>query len=112
MATYKGKYTAAVFIPCQVTLVSFTYDIDSIGQQTSNERQSTIQGYIGSVSASEDERAGQKGFKAMHEVVVWSYEYHDEELVIVDDKRYQIYRYYRRSDGRTELYLGQRAGTN
>lgn len=112
MATYKGKYTAAVFEPVDITLVSVGYQTDAIGQAIPTETTSTIQGRIGSVSASEDERAGQKGFKAMHEAVVWSFEFNDEEIAEVNGKRYQIYRYYKRSDGRTELYLGQRAGTN
>ena len=112
MATYKGKYSAAVFLPCDITLVSSAYTLDSIGQPVTTEGGSVVHGMIGSVSASEDERAGQKGFKAAHEAVVWAFEYNDEEVAIVNGKRYQIYRYYRRSDGRVELYLGQRAGVN
>lgn len=112
MATYKGKYSAAVFLPCDITLVSCVGALDSIGQPVMTEGELVVHGMIGSVSASEDERAGQKGFKAAHEAVIWAFEYNDEEVAIVNGKRYQIYRYYRRSDGKVELYLGQRAGVN
>lgn len=112
MATYKGKYSAAVFEAVDVTLISVEYQNDAIGQPIATEKTSTVPGRIGSVSASEDERAGQRGFKAEKEAVIWSFEYNDEEIAEVNGKRYQIYRYYKRSDGRTELYLGQRAGAN
>ena len=112
MATYKGKYTAAVFEPVDITLISVTYQNDAIGQPIATEQTSTIPGRIGSVSSTEDERAGQRGFKAEKEAVIWSFDYHEEEIAEVNGKRYQIYRYYKRSDGRTELYLGQKAGTN
>lgn len=112
MATYKGKYSAAVFEPVEITLISTTYQLDSLGQPVATETTSTVQGMIGSVSATEDERAGQKGFKAEKEAVVWAFEFSDEEIAVVNGRRYQIYRYYKRSDGRVELYLGQKAGTN
>lgn len=112
MATYKGKYSAAVFEPVTITLVSVTYQLDTYGQSVATETTSDIQGMIGSISATEDERAGQKGFKAEKEAVVWAFEFADQEIAEVNGKRYQIYRYYKRSDGRVELYLGQKAGTN
>lgn len=112
MATYKGKYTSAQFLPREIHLKSVSYTTDTIGQSVPFETDVKRLGYISSVSATEDERAGQKGFKAVYEAVVWSNEYAGEELAEVDGKRFQIYRTYRRSDGRTELYLGQRAGSN
>lgn len=110
MATYKGKYTSAVFIPATITLVSTSYTIDAIGQTVATQTNQDREGRIGSVSASEVERAGQAGFKADYEAVIWSAEYNGEETAIYNGKSYQIYRQYMRSDGRTELYLGQRAG--
>ena len=77
MATYKGKYTAAVFEPVDITLISVTYQNDAIGQPIAIEQTSTIPGRIGSVSATEDERAGQRGFKAEKEAVRWSIDYHE-----------------------------------
>ena len=112
MATYKGKYSAAVYLPCTIKLLSTVYTTDTIGQAEPTTTEKSVMGYIGSVSAQEDERAGQRGFKDLHEAVIWAAEYHNEEVAIVNGRRYQIYRYYARSDGRVELYLGQRAGTN
>lgn len=112
MATYKSKYTSAVFIPATIKLVAITYTLDSIGQSVASEQTNDRSGRIGSVSASEVERAGQNGYKAEYEAVVWSSEYNGELIAEYNGRRYQIYRQYMRSDGRTELYLGQRAGTN
>ena len=110
MATYMGKYTSAVCIPCTITLISSTYTTDAYGQNVATESTKDVQGYIASVSANENERAAQNGLIAAWEATFWAFEYNEEMAVEVNGKRYSVYRFYYRSDGRVELYLGKRAG--
>lgn len=110
MATYMGKYTSAVCMPCTITLISKTYSTDTYGQNVGTESTKNVQGYVASVSANENERAAQNGLIAAWEATLWAFEYNDEMIVEVKGKRYSVYRYYYRSDGRVELYLGKRAG--
>jgi len=110
MATYMGKYTSAVCMPCTITLISKTYTTDAYGQSIESETTKAVKGYVASVSANENERAAQNGLIAAWEATLWAFEYNDEMIVEVKGKRYSVYRYYFRSDGRVELYLGKRAG--
>lgn len=110
MATYKGKYTGAVYRPKTINLISVSYQVDAIGQRVPIEATTPMQGMVASVGATELTRAAQQGYQASWEAVVWAHEYHEQKIAEIDGKRYLIYRYYIRSDGRVELYLGDKAG--
>ena len=61
-----------------------------------------------SVSGDEFFRAGQLGIKSKKMVTVNLYEYHDETLLELDGKQYDIYRtYVRKGTERIELYLSE-----
>ena len=66
---------------------------------------------INPVGRDEFAAAGQLGYKAAFQLEVWDFEYAGQTEVSIDGKRYAIYRTYGpRPDGKTELYVEERAG--
>lgn len=55
--------------------------------------------------------AGQKGMKARYKFTVWENEYNDEQEIEYQNHGLTIYRTYGpRTDGKIELYAGERTG--
>ena len=94
----------------KIALVSIEYTQDDLGEWTETQTKTEVFGLVESVSMSEFYQAGMQGFKPEFKVDVWMNEYNDQELLEYKDKLYTIYRTYRRSDGRTELYVTERKG--
>lgn len=68
---------------------------------------------INPVGRDEFTAAGQKNYKAEFMLEVWSFEYLGQKEVMVDGKRYVIYRIYGpKPNGKTELYVTERVGKN
>lgn len=68
---------------------------------------------INPVGRDEFTAAGQKGYKAEFMLEVWAFEYSGQKEVMVDGERYAIYRTYGpKPNGKTELYVSERAGKN
>lgn len=92
-----------------LVLVSNNYDIDEIGQRIPVEKYRTIPAVEDSVSRNEWSAAGQNGIKAEKVVYTSKVNYEGEEIAIIDNVRYIIYRTYdgRRnsSEDEIELYL-------
>ena len=92
-----------VTIEAQVTLI--------IKKNKTEDIETKVFGEIGPVGRDEFAAAGQKGFKAEMMIKVWDFEYSNQEEIIVDGKRMAIYRTYGpRTDGKMELYAGERVG--
>lgn len=92
-----------------ITLVTETVDYDSIGQPVPVETYREVFAKLRSVSLTEWTMAGQLGNSASIQAVIWSFEYRGEEVVLVGDRRYHVYRTYDTGD-RMELYLEEMVG--
>lgn len=68
-------------------------------------------GTIHPVGRDEFTAAGQKSFKASMMVEVWGFEYEGQTEIMVDGKVMAVYRTYGpKSNGKIELYAGERVG--
>ena len=75
-------------------LVSETYDPDEIGQRIPIESRRTVPAHEDSVTRNEWNAAGQNGIKAEKVVYTSTINYEGEEIAIINDVRYIIYRTY------------------
>lgn len=92
-----------------ISLVSTYYTEDDIGQNVSVEQAVNVLCRLRSVSMTEWSQASQLGLSASYQAVMWAAEYHGEEYVDIDSKRYHVYRTYDSGD-RVELYLEEMTG--
>jgi hypothetical protein len=68
---------------------------------------------INPVGRDEFTAAGQKDYKASMMIEVWGFEYEGQTEVMVDGRKMAIYRTYGpKSNGKIELYAGERVGKN
>lgn len=94
-----------------VTLVSTTYQTDSIGQQKATETETTVPATIRSATRSEWVSAGQNNYRADLVAETPMINYSGERIAKVDGVRYAIYRVYRDEDtDMIELYLQEEGG--
>lgn len=63
-----------------------------------------------SVGFEEMLRAEQLGYKAKFKLTVNDFEYNGEQVVMLDNVRYYIYRTYNAGGGKTELYVESKLG--
>lgn len=94
----------------KIALISIEYTQDDLGQWIETRTKSEVFGIVDSVTMNEFYQAGMQGFKPEYRILVWMTEYSGEEILEYKDKTYQIYRSYRRDDGRIELYVTERKG--
>lgn len=93
-----------------ITLVSITFDEDEIGQSVPKETFKDVFCDITSVSMTEWYEAGRSGIKPDFRLTMNRYDYDDETEVIINGKRYGVYRtYFARTDD-IELYVEKKAG--
>ena len=70
-------------------------------------------GTINPVGRDEFTAAGQKNYKASMMVEVWGFEYEGQAEIMVDGRKMAVYRTYGpKSNGKIELYAGERIGKN
>lgn len=93
-----------------ITLVSESYETDSIGQNIANEYTRDVYCNVRSVSGSEWMEAGRNGIKAAYQVTMFRYDYGGELIVELDGERYAVYRTYVAQGEEIELYLEKKAG--
>lgn len=93
-------------------LVSEHHEKDSIGQNIATSTEAAVFCEIASITQNEFFKAGQSGFKPELKIAVWSNEYHNEEIIKIENTYYSIYRTFPRIDGKTELYVEKRSGEN
>ena len=94
----------------KIALVSIEYTQDDLGEWIKTQTDTEIFGWVESVSMSEFYQAGMQGFKPEYKITVWMQEYGNQELIKYNDRLYVVYRTFRRSDGRIELYVTERKG--
>lgn len=94
-----------------IILIAFTYSQDEIGQMVAAEQRTPVWASIQSVSRLEWMQAGQQGLNPSLMVSTPTVNYHGEEQVEVDGKRYAVYRtYFNRDSDMIELYLTDKVG--
>lgn len=74
------------------------------------DERTEVFGRIESVGQSEFFAAAQTGLKPALKVTVWENEYEEQPVVVVNGRRYAVYRTYCRADQRVELYLTEKIG--
>lgn len=94
----------------KIKLISIEYTQDAIGQWVESRTERSLFGYINSVSATEFFQAGLQGMKPDYRIDIWMTEYEGEELIEYNGKVYNVYRSYKRNDGRIELYVNEKKG--
>ena len=94
-----------------LTLVSFSYETDAIGQKIKIETERDVFADIRSVTRSEWSAAAEQGLKAELVAVMFAPDYHGEQIAIVSGVRYGVYRTFSNANNETiELYLEKKVG--
>lgn len=88
----------------KISLVTKTYTVDSIGQRVETRSTKDVFALVESASQSEFFNGGQNGLRPDYKFTVWLNEYNGQETLIYKSVEYDIYRTYRRKDGRIELH--------
>lgn len=92
-----------------ITLVSYTYDTDPIGQRISQKTERKVWAHVHSVSRSEFFQGGQAGLKPELVADTPIVNYKGEKTAIVKDVQYSVYRtYFDDSHDTVSLYLEER----
>lgn len=65
---------------------------------------------VESAAQSEFFAAAQEGMKAEYKASVWQSDYDGETCAKIDGRLYDVYRTFRRRDGKIELHLKEKAG--
>lgn len=86
-------------------IVTLIHEIDE-----EHTEESKVFAELESVGQKEFFEAAQNGMKAELKVAVRTEDYDGERIVSVYGKKFGVYRTYRRKDGKTELFLGEKAG--
>lgn len=94
----------------KISLISIEYTQDDLGEWSETRTENVVFATVESVSMAEFYQASLQGLKPDFKLVVWLTEYNGEELVKYQDKIYDVYRTYRRTDGRIELYVNEKKG--
>lgn len=94
----------------KISLISIEYAQDDLGEWTETRTDREVFAMIESVSMTEFYQASLQGLKPEIRAAVWMTEYNGEELVEYHSTVYNVYRTYRREDGRIELYLNEKKG--
>ena len=94
----------------KIALVSIEYTQDDLGEWIETRTNTEIFGWVESISMSEFYQAGMQGLEPDYKITIWAQEYGNQELIEYKDKIYNVYRTYRRKDGRLEMYVTERKG--
>lgn len=93
-----------------ITLISYTYSPDAIGQMVATASTSLVYCNVQSVSQSEWFAGGQNGLKPEYKVTLFAPDYSGQKEAELNGIRYGIYRTYQRQDELLELYLERKVG--
>ena len=96
----------------KISLIAKSHTMNSIGVSVATETKTEVFAQLYSVSQAEFFKAGQEGLKPAGVYAVRSTEYAKQGEIEVNSERFTVYRTFVRSDGRTELYVNKRKGTN
>lgn len=112
------SYKASIGNPQNISLddvaylISITTTKDDLNQAIKSEKQAMIFCSRLSITRAEFSTAGQLGHKPVMMLVCDSDSYNDEQHLDYNNKRFSIYKTFRRIDGFTELYCEVKSGDN
>lgn len=92
------------------TLLAKTYTVDSIGQRIEATTSNAVYGRVESITRAEWSAASTAGFKPELKIVMFAPDYNGEDEAVVDGVNYGVYRTFRASNDKLELYLEKKAG--
>lgn len=93
-----------------LTLIGVSYTSGDLEQQIPEEYPRDVFCNVSSVSSSELFDAGRSGLNAEYRVTMFAYDYHGEQIAVLDGIRYGVYRTYLGRNDTIELYLERKAG--
>lgn len=98
---------------CEISLIPVTTTYGDLRQAIETEGSPVkVFAELSSISRQEFFTAGAMGLKPSLEAIIYSFEYNNEKIVKIGNKRYSVYRTYNRAeDDRIELYLEEKEGT-
>lgn len=85
---------------------------DEEGVFRTSEVKKKVYANVSSVSQSEWFEGGRNGLNPQIRASMFFYDYHDEEIVEIDKKRYTVYRTYFKDNDKIELYLEYKKGND
>lgn len=95
-----------------ITLRASAATQDAYGVTRTEWTTTDVYARVESVSASEFFDGGQNGLKPEYRFIVSVWEYNDEMELAYDGQLYSVYRIYRRSLDRVELYAERKVGVH
>lgn len=95
----------------KVKLIKRAQLVDSLGEVTYSETSREVYGSVTSSSQSEWFTAHRDDINSVAQLVIYSFEYQGETVVEMDGERLSVYRTFKRSIDKLELYLEKKAGT-
>ena len=93
----------------EIFLISYYTTTDEIGQQIKNKMKRSVFAKVKNVGQKEFFEASMNKMKVSKKIQMYSFEYENETMAIVDNKLYSIYRTYSTGDT-IELYLEDKGG--
>ena len=92
-------------------LVAETYTQNAIGVFEPKETETEVCCSIESIGQQEWAAASRQGFNPEIKATINRYEYNKEQIVVIEGKRYSVYRTYVAKGEKIELYLERKVGT-
>lgn len=92
-------------------LVAETYTENAIGVYEPKETETEVFCSIESITQREWAEASRQGFNPETKATINRYEYNNEQIVVIEGKRYSVYRTFVAKGEKIELYLERKVGT-
>ncbi len=96
----------------RITLIKDEIVISDRGVPTTLRTRVNVYAQVSSVGGSEFFDAGQNGIRPAYQFIVYDVEYDNQQDVEYKGTMYRVYRTYRRSKDKIELYVEKRTGVN
>lgn len=93
-----------------IALINVIETVNAIGEPEKTETETKVRGVIDSITRDEWFSAYKADINARHRVTVYEFEYHGEQVAIINGQRFAIYRTYYKDGDKIELYLGEKGG--
>ncbi|KRM73010.1 phage head closure protein [Lacticaseibacillus brantae] len=91
-----------------VTLVDSVIVPDEYGNQVPTETHRVVQASKREIAMNEFYTAAQAGIRPAVELIIHTFEYEGEQVMIYKGQRYSLIRTYQRNDDELEIYLEQK----
>ena len=96
----------------RITLIKDEITIGDCGVPTTLRTRVNVYAQVSSVTGNEFFDAGQNGIRPAYQFIIYDAEYDGQQDVEYNGSIYRVYRTYRRSKDKLELYVEARPGVN